>query len=86
MHAGSKLPWAVCAVGGDVTATGLAKIAIEEGGHIRVGLEDYCGPRKPKNIELVEEVIALAKTAGRPLATSYDAAAILNLPRGPFRT
>ncbi len=85
MHAGSKLPWAVCVLGGDVTATGLAKIAIEQGGHIRVGLEDYCGPRKPKNLELVEEVVALAKKAGRPLATSYDAAEILNLPRGPFR-
>jgi DNA-directed RNA polymerase subunit beta len=78
MHAGSKLPWAVCAIGGDVTATGLAKIAIEEGGHVRVGLEDYGGTRKPKNVELVAEVVALAKnlSKGVPIATPvFDGAA-----------
>ena len=35
--------------------------------------------------QLPAKVQALAKKAGRPLATSYDAAEILNLPRGPFR-
>jgi 3-keto-5-aminohexanoate cleavage enzyme len=78
---GSKLPWAVTVMGGDVTATGLSKLAIDQGGHIRLGLEDYCGPRQPRNIELVEEVVALARKAGRPLATTQQAAEILNLPR-----
>jgi uncharacterized protein (DUF849 family) len=79
--AGSKLPWAVTVMGGDVTATGLSKLAIEQGGHIRLGLEDFCGERQPRNIELVEEVVALARKAGRPLATSDEAAELLNLPR-----
>ena len=30
-------------IGGDVTATPLAALAIARGGHVRVGLEDYAG-------------------------------------------
>jgi len=86
MMKGSKLPWAVTVMGGDVTETGLSQLAIEQGGHIRLGLEDYCGPRQPRNIELVEEVAALAKKAGRPLAAAYEAAEILNLPRKPAKS
>lgn len=74
------LPWAVTVLGGDVTALGLAEIAIAQGGHVRVGLEDFAGERTPSNAELVEEVVRLAARAGRPVATCNEAAQILDLP------
>jgi 3-keto-5-aminohexanoate cleavage enzyme len=78
--AGSKLPWAVAAIGDCVIDTGLARLAIERGGHVRVGLEDFGGERTPTNVALVEEVVALAKAAGRKIATPAEAARILGLP------
>jgi uncharacterized protein (DUF849 family) len=78
---GCDLPWAVAVIGGDVVASGLARIAIERGGHVRVGLEDYAGPATPTNVELVEQVAAVARTVGRPIATPADAARLLDLPR-----
>jgi uncharacterized protein (DUF849 family) len=81
MIKGTGLPWSVAVLGGDVVACGMAKLAIERGGHVRVGLEDYAGARKPSNTELVAEVVALATELGRPVATCEQAAAILGLPR-----
>ncbi|TFU06294.1 3-keto-5-aminohexanoate cleavage protein [Polymorphobacter arshaanensis] len=78
---GSKLPWAVAAIGDCVIDTGLARLAIERGGHVRVGLEDFGGERQPTNVALVEEVVALAKAAGRKIATPAEAARILGLPK-----
>ncbi|MGI8926476.1 MAG: 3-keto-5-aminohexanoate cleavage protein [Tepidiformaceae bacterium] len=81
MLQGTGLPWSVALLGGDVVGSGLAQLALERGGHVRVGLEDYAGPRQPSNVELVQEVAALASKLGRPLATCLEAAAILGLPR-----
>jgi uncharacterized protein (DUF849 family) len=81
MLEGSNLPWAVAVIGGDVVASGLARLAIERGGHLRVGLEDYAGPRTPSNLELIREVTALAAAAGRSVATCTEAARLLDLPR-----
>jgi 3-keto-5-aminohexanoate cleavage enzyme len=78
---GCDLPWAVAVIGGDVVASGLARAALERGGHVRVGLEDYAGQGSPSNLELVEQVAALARAVGRPLATPSDAARLLDLPR-----
>jgi 3-keto-5-aminohexanoate cleavage enzyme len=80
MMEGCDLPWAVTILGGCVTETGLTRLAIERGGHVRVGLEDYAGPRTPSNVELVEEVVAIAKACGRPVATSAETAQLLGLP------
>ena len=77
---GTDLPWAVAVIGGDVAACGMARLALERGGHVRVGLEDYAGPRRPNNAELVGEVVALARAAGRPVATPAEAARLLGLP------
>jgi uncharacterized protein (DUF849 family) len=76
MLEGTGLPWMVGVVGGDVTAAGLARLAIERGGHVRVGLEDYEGPRHARNEELVAEVAELARACGRPVA-AIDAARTL---------
>src|SRR4029450_12325020 len=43
------LPWSVAVLGGDVVGCGLAEHALERGGHVRAGLEDYGGERKPTN-------------------------------------
>lgn len=77
---GSGLPWSVAVLGGDVVATGLAQAALERGGHVRVGLEDYAGPRTPTNLELVEELGSLVERAGRHVASFAETHAILGIP------
>ncbi|HEX5266687.1 MAG TPA: 3-keto-5-aminohexanoate cleavage protein [Acidimicrobiales bacterium] len=81
MLAGCDLPWAVSVVGGDVTASEVAAVALERGGHLHLGLEFYGGPRTPTNVELVAEAVALCEKVGRPVATPDQAADILGLPR-----
>jgi uncharacterized protein (DUF849 family) len=78
---GSGLPWLAAVLGGDCVASGMAALAIERGGHVRVGLEDYAGPGTPTTADLVREVVKLAAARGRPVATPGEAAAILRLPR-----
>jgi uncharacterized protein (DUF849 family) len=74
------VPWAVAVLGGDVVDSGMARLALERGGHLRVGLEDYGGTRTPNNQELVDEAVALCHELGRPLATCEESARILDLP------
>ena len=80
MLEGTGLAWSVALLGGDVIEQGLARLALERGGHVRVGLEDYAGPRQPTNVELVEELVALCAEVGRPVATPGEARALLGLP------
>jgi uncharacterized protein (DUF849 family) len=77
---GTGLPWSVAVLGGDVLAT-IAEEAVRRGGHLRVGLEDYAGPRTPTNAELVQEAGALGRRLGRRPATIDEAAAVLGLRR-----
>jgi uncharacterized protein (DUF849 family) len=83
MIAGSDLPWLVSSFGDDCVGCGLAEAAILRGGHVQVGIEPYGGPRTPRNLELVEEVVALATKLGRPIATPEQAAQIMKLPTYP---
>jgi len=85
MIEGSDIPWLVSSFGDDCVACGIAEAAIKRGGHVQVGLEPYGGPRTPTNVELVEEVVALAKHYDRPLATPEEAAKMLNFPTYPAR-
>ncbi|HZP29580.1 MAG TPA: 3-keto-5-aminohexanoate cleavage protein, partial [Acidimicrobiia bacterium] len=77
---GSGLPWSVSVLGGDVLRTPVARAALDAGGHLKVGLEDQAGERRPSNEELVAEAVALARDVGRPAASPAEAAAILGLP------
>jgi uncharacterized protein (DUF849 family) len=77
------LPWLVSAFGEDCVGCGLAAEAVRRGGHVQVGLEPYGGDRQPTNVELVEEVVALAAEYDRPVATPAQAAEILGLPTYP---
>lgn len=77
----SQTPWAVAVVGGDVIETGIARLALERGGHLRVGLEDFLGETLPRNQQLVAAAADLCREVGRPIASAHDARAILNLPQ-----
>ena len=71
------LPWSVALPGGDLLAKPVARLALERGGHLRVGLEDYVGPGQPTNVELVQRAAALAAEVGRPVASLRDARAAM---------
>lgn len=78
---GTQLPWSVSVWGGDLFETPIARRALELGGHLHVGLEEHFDPvRKPTNLELVEQAVALAEEVGRPVASAADSARILGLP------
>jgi uncharacterized protein (DUF849 family) len=53
---------------------------VERGGHLHVGLEEHSGDRTPTNVDLVREAVALAEDCGRRVATSAEAAELLDLP------
>jgi uncharacterized protein (DUF849 family) len=78
---GTALPWSVSVWGGDLMATPVARLALERGGHLHVGLEEHYDPaHSPTNLELVEQAVALAGEVGRPIATTDDAFSLLRLP------
>ncbi len=82
MLEGSGLPWSVSVWGGDLLETPIARLALERGGHLHVGLEEHFHPeRKPTNEELVREASDLIAEVGRPLATRVETAALLGLPQ-----
>ena len=78
---GSGLVWAVSAVGDDLTALDVCRVALAAGGHLHVGLEFFGGDRRPTNVELVQAAARAATDAGRSVATCAAAAEILGLPR-----
>lgn len=75
------LPWSVALPGGDVLEKPIARLALERGGHLRVGLEDYVGPEQPTNVELIERAKALCEAVGRPIATPAQAAELMGVAR-----
>ena len=77
---GCDIPWAASIVGGDLCANPIAKLALERGGHLHVGLEFYGGDRTPTNRELVTEAADLCRQLGRSVATPDQAARMLGLP------
>jgi 3-keto-5-aminohexanoate cleavage enzyme len=78
---GTRLPWSVAVLGGDVVGCGLAEYALERGGHLRVGLEDYAGERKPTNLELVEQAADVIERSGMRTATPSQTGDLLKIPR-----
>ena len=81
MLEGTDLPWSVSVWGGDLMSTPVARLALERGGHLHVGLEEHYDPdRSPTNVELVEQAVALAQEVGRPIASTADALRLLDLP------
>ena len=74
------LPWSVALPGGDILESEVGRLALERGGHLRVGLEDYMGPGQPTNVEILERAAKLCDEVGRPVATIPEAAALMKVP------
>ncbi len=81
MLEGTGLPWSVSVWGGDLMATPIAKLALERGGHLHIGVEEfYSKERSPSNEELIREAKALCDKVGRPLASFDETRRLLALP------
>jgi uncharacterized protein (DUF849 family) len=81
MLEGTGIPWSVSVWGGDLMATPVARLALELGGHLHVGIEEFYDPdRSPTNQELLAEAVALCNEVGRPVATCAETAEMLDLP------
>jgi uncharacterized protein (DUF849 family) len=79
MLRGSQLPWAVAVIGGSLLDGELARLAVERGGHLRVGIEDFFTAQS--NVDEVRRARELCQEIGRPLASCAEAEQILGLPR-----
>ena len=77
------LPWSVAVLGGDLLSLPLAEYALERGGNIRVGLEDFGGVGQPSNVELLEKAVALCQRKGREPVGPKAAAGVLGIPDWP---
>ena len=81
MLEGTDLPWSVSVWGGDLMETPIARLALERGGHLHIGVEEFYSPdRSPSNEELMREAVELCNKVGRPVATMAETAALLGLP------
>src|SRR4029077_19968967 len=78
MLAGADIPWAVAVLGGSLLDTPIARVALERGGHLRVGLEDW--DSGPTNGEQTAAAAQLSRSLGRGGATIADAAEVLGFP------
>jgi 3-keto-5-aminohexanoate cleavage enzyme len=74
----APVEWAVAVLGGSLLDTPIARAALERGGHLRVGIEDW--DAGPTNLEQVTAAVALCAELGRPMATITQTEALLNLP------
>ena len=79
MYGDTAVPWAVAVLGGSLLETPIARAALERGGHLRVGIEDW--DDGPANVEQVAAAVALCEEVGRPVATIAQTADLLHLPK-----
>ena len=79
MKGDAPLQWGVAVLGGSLLDSPVARMAVERGGHLRVGLEDFAGG--PSNVDQVRRAVALCQSVGRPVATPKEGREILGLPR-----
>jgi uncharacterized protein (DUF849 family) len=78
MLGAADIAWAVAVLGGSLLETPIARAALERGGHVRVGLEDW--DTGPVNAEQTAAAADLCRAVGRKVATIDDAARLLGLP------
>ena len=80
MMEGLDLKWAVACPGrdGSIMDTPLARMALERGGSLRVGLEDDA--TGPGNVEQVERAKELVNAVGRRIINGPDAINYLDIP------
>ena len=80
MLADAPLPWAVAVLGGSLLATPIARAAVERGGHLRVGIEDW--DDGPTNAEQVSRIRAIVENLSLEIATPDEARQLLDLKGG----
>jgi len=84
---GCSFEWAVAVLGGDCVSSPVARLALEAGGHLRVGHEDWAGDEPvPTNAQLVRSAAALCAEVGRPVASPDETAALLGMAARPSLT
>jgi len=74
----APVEWAVAVLGGSLLDTPIARAALERGGHLRVGIEDW--DDGPANVEQTAAAVALCAEVGRPIATISETEQLLGLP------
>jgi len=76
--------WSVAAIGRQQFP--MVRLALEKGGHVRVGMEDNIylekGRLAQSNAELVAKAVGMAREMGRPIASSSQARDLLQLKKG----
>jgi 3-keto-5-aminohexanoate cleavage enzyme len=79
-----QLYWSVMCVGGNLFP--LVGAALERGGHIAIGLGDYPYSElgTPRNADLVERIVQIAREMGREIASPPEARKILGLGQHSF--
>ncbi len=75
----APLVWAVTVITGSLLDTEIAAMAVERGGHLRVGLED--NPTAESNLSELRRAVELCESLGRRPATPTEAKEILGMPR-----
>jgi 3-keto-5-aminohexanoate cleavage enzyme len=73
---GISAPWMIAGLGTDIMQ--LLPSAVQNGGHLRVGLEDYLLNAEADNLSLVEAAAQAVHQAGGNVASSRDARLILS--------
>lgn len=71
------LPWIVSLQGDAILDSPIARVALQRGGHLRVGIEDAAGTTSLSNVSLVEAAAKLGRETGRSLIRGADAVAHL---------
>ena len=74
----ARIPWAVAVLGGSLLDTPIARAALERGGHLRVGLEDW--DTGPANRDQVTAAAQLCRDVGRDVAGVAECGRLLGLP------
>lgn len=74
-------PWMVAGLGVDIRP--LLPVAAEQGGHVRVGLEDAPWGSELSNVRWVEQAVRLVRQAGGEPATATEIRAALGLQLAP---
>jgi 3-keto-5-aminohexanoate cleavage enzyme len=77
MFGDTPVEWAVAVLGGSLLETPIARAALERGGHLRVGIEDW--DDGPANVDQVAAAAALCAEVGRPVATIRQTEQLLGL-------
>jgi len=76
------LPWTVSVWGGDIFDSPLPELAIDQGGHVLVGIEPYFHPQRAlSNEEMIGRVAEIAKARGVPLADREETLEAFKSPR-----